>query len=458
MSLSSRLVESLRTLSALERGASFLLAASGGLDSTVLVHLFAELRAAWDLRLTLGHVHHGIRAEAGDERVFVERLGGHLDIPVLCRHLDVPEANARTGESLQATARALRYEALTAMQADSGAAWVVTAHHADDQAETMLARFLEGAGSSGLAGIRPRRGSIIRPLLFARRAELESHAREHGIDWIEDASNTGDDYRRNAIRHHVLPVIARVVHPGFPAVAGRTAALNRSMEEFHEVHAAALEHACARPAGTGWSLAVETLKGYLEFEQLLLIRRILAKFGGLHASLHACFAIRNLIDAPAGSEYRCSTGVIAHRLHDAVSLRGTEESGATVVCVYPGQAIRTRMFTWTSELMDRRSVHFTTDRAVEFIDLDRTDGAWTLRPWVAGDAMQPLGMTGRRLVSDMLTDAHVGGSDRRAAMVLADTEGIIWLCGRRLDHRVRITDTTTRVARLTFISEQQDQA
>jgi tRNA(Ile)-lysidine synthase len=200
-------------------GRSVLVAASGGLDSTVLLYALAERTGSHALRVSAGHVHHGLRgADADADLRAVAEHAGRLTIPFASRRID--PASLREGRSsrarptLQEAARSLRYAALEEMAAELGADLVATAHHADDQAETVLLRLLRGTGPDGLAGIpeRSRDGRIVRPLLSVPKAALLAFARDRGLAWREDASNACDAYTRNRLRGW-LPGLAGAFNP-----------------------------------------------------------------------------------------------------------------------------------------------------------------------------------------------------------------------------------------------------
>lgn len=200
-------------------GRSLLLAVSGGVDSTVLVHVLQRLSRRHGLDLSIGHVNHSLRGEESDaDARFVRALGAGLGIPVAVVAVD-PLAlregrSSRDRPTLQEAARELRYGALERLAAGFGAGHVVTAHQADDQAETVLGRLLRGSGPDGLRGIPVRSpdGRIVRPLLRVPRAEIEAFAREQGISWREDPSNASHAYTRNRIRA-LLPRLAADFNP-----------------------------------------------------------------------------------------------------------------------------------------------------------------------------------------------------------------------------------------------------
>jgi len=195
-------------------------AVSGGLDSCALLHALARLAGERRLVLAVCHVNHHLRGEASDaDQVFVAALAERLGLPFQVR--DVwPERLRATGSSRERpspeeAARRLRHEALDAMAEAFGADAIVLAHHADDQAETVLLRLLRGTGPGGLAGIRERSrdGRRLRPLLRVARAEVEAWARAEGLAWREDASNDDRRFARNRLRADWLPGLRDAFNP-----------------------------------------------------------------------------------------------------------------------------------------------------------------------------------------------------------------------------------------------------
>lgn len=193
---------------------------SGGLDSSVLLHLFARLRAEQAFSLQAFHVHHGLSAHADAWLAHCAQVSAQLDIPFSSVRADL---SARSGAGLEADARAARYRAYADLSVD----WVVLAHHQDDQAETVLYRLARGAGVQGAAGMPVQRAlavdkQIWRPLLGESRASLQCYAQQQGLSWVEDESNARQDFDRNYLRHAVMPAL-QARFPAAPAAIARAA-------------------------------------------------------------------------------------------------------------------------------------------------------------------------------------------------------------------------------------------
>ncbi len=267
-------------------GRRVLVAASGGLDSTSLVHALHARSRELELELAIGHVNHGLRGdEAEADEAFVVDLGQRLGIPVFCRRIDPRDARLRKSSrerpTLQEACRTLRYQALEEMAAEAQGDRVATAHTLDDQAETVLLRILRGTGPEGLAGIPGRSpdGRLVRPLLSLSRAEILAYAEQRGFDWREDTSNERTEYARNRLRRQWLPGLSQAFNPQLLRSLAQLAEGQRRELEW-------IEAAVEREAGRLWTddgefLRIET-KDWEAIPAALarrLVRRALIRCG-----------------------------------------------------------------------------------------------------------------------------------------------------------------------------------
>ncbi len=451
MHLRAHVVEVLRRRGALVRGAHLLVAASGGLDSTVLAHVMKEVAARWDARITLASIDHGLRAEASHDCAFVRDLAAALGCDFLTEAVDVPQELSATGASPQHAARILRYQALERLRRAAGASHILTAHHADDQAETLLMRFLRGGSPTALAGIREVNGYVLRPLLGVGRSALAAFAQTRGIEWREDASNAGDAYLRNALRHHVMPAIAAHVNPGIAATLAREARLYEALGTFLDDEARRCADACLRTDGNAVYLAVEALSRYFSFQRFLVYRHAVAQHHGLELPFADVERIDALLGARSGTRAELAAQLHAVRTRDAILVEQGHDPMSWSVTIHPGDDILLPdggMFRST-QLPPGAAVH-TADSHAEVVDAERAFPPWTLRTVRAGDRMIPLGMDGHRAVHDLLADAGVPRTRRAAALVLENAGGILWLVGVRLSARAGCCATTTRMLRLDY--------
>lgn len=237
-----------QTLAGTDASTPVLLAYSGGADSSALLYWLAGESKRVGFSLTLCHLDHGIRGEeARRDRRFCEESAARYGLTLVVGVCDVPARAARTGESLEEAAREERYAFFARVMRERAIPLLVTAHHADDQLETMLFRLARGTQPHGLCGIAPVRpfgdGFAVRPLLCRTREEIEAYCARHGIDFVQDSTNGDVTYARNRIRRDVLPVLEEL----FPGASVRAAALTarlREDEEYLDALAQALIGGC----------------------------------------------------------------------------------------------------------------------------------------------------------------------------------------------------------------------
>jgi tRNA(Ile)-lysidine synthase len=213
-------------------GDRLIVAVSGGADSTALAHVLPGVAASLGAQVVgLAHLNHGLRAEAADDEAACEALASQLSLPFFVDHVDVAAEAHRLRTSIEDAGRIVRYAFLEAAAAQADAIRIAVAHTQNDQAETMLLRLVRGAGPVGLAGIYPRAGLVVRPLLLATRREIETWLRDRGIGWREDASNRDVSIPRNRIRHELMPWLREHFGPSVDAVMARQADVFREDAE-----------------------------------------------------------------------------------------------------------------------------------------------------------------------------------------------------------------------------------
>ena len=229
-----------------------LVAVSGGADSTALLVGLARLAPELRLTVTAAHLHHGLRgADADGDQAHVRAVCADLGVPLVTARWNCRVRMARQGLSGQAGLRTLRRRFLRAAARRAGARWIVTAHTADDQLETLLMRIGRGAGLTGLAGMRPRRGVWLKPLLAVTRADIGHDLRRAGWSWREDASNGDPRWLRSRIRHEAIPALTAALWPGRDPANARAllaAQAGRACREAARADAA-LGRECARAMG-----------------------------------------------------------------------------------------------------------------------------------------------------------------------------------------------------------------
>ena len=408
---------------------------SGGVDSTVLLRALCVL----GFEAVAVYVHHGLRAEADDEAAFVAAMAQEAGAEALVVRAPVGPGN-RQGE-----ARRARYAALADAARQSSCAVVAVGHTATDQAETVLMALVRGAGLRGLSGMAPRRRlgaalagekggalSLVRPLLWATRAEVEAEARARGWAWRDDASNATDAYRRNRLRHHVLPLLDA---EGGPATAARIAA---------SADAARAALGASPAVAADGSVPLAALRA--PAERSAALAEALRTFAPDAPRSRAVVArLVALVEAPAGRRVGLG-GVTVWRDRDR--LRFVRDAPAAPPAAVARDGVETAAGRLVRTPLDAVPETFPRTPFAEIVDASALVVPLVVRPWAAGDRLVPVGGGGERLVADLLTDARVPPSERAAALVLASGERVVWLVGLRLAAFAGVTAGTAAAERI----------
>ena len=440
----------------LRGGEAVLAAVSGGADSVALLDALRVLAPSLGLRLHAVHVDHGLRPESAADAAFVTDLCRAWSIPLRVERVEI----ARPGrggdwDGPEAAARRVRYAAFRRAAAASGAVCVATAHTADDQAETVVMRLLDGAGPRGLGGIAPVRSPYIRPLLETRRHQVEAHLIARGQPWREDASNANPRFVRNRIRHDVLPFLVAHWDPDAVERLGRGAALARALEAALEADARAIVTALGRPVSGAMVLSareLERLPGELAAEVLRAAAAGLGGGGAQRAGGER--ALRRLLDPGRPRAARLG-GVCCERSGPWVRV-GAAPVADLVERAWqvPGEMALPELGLRLSARCLVRPAGWEPARAPARaeVDADRIPTRLIVRARRAGDRFRPWGGPGERRLKTFLIDAGVPRWERsRVPLLEADGE-IIWVAGLRRGRAAPVTENTRRILELTLAS------
>jgi len=433
-------------------GERVVVAASGGADSTALLVLLHRLAPEWALALHAVYVDHGLRPDTARDVEAVQALGARLGVPV-----SVVRVAVATRGSREAAARAARYRALEGEATRLGAQRIATGHTADDQAETVLMRLLEGAAVRGLAGIAPVRGRVVRPLLAVRRAALRAELVRAGLAWVEDPTNEDLRVRRNRVRHVLLPALAEAGEGDVVAALARVAGHARAATEALEhAAAAALERlAAAEPAFAAERDALvlpvgplAALPRTLAVEVLRLAARRLGGRPMWRAWEHRVLDRLLVVPSPrravrvGGLRVEAGSGRLrlARRRAPVLAPRPLPVPGR-VELPEIGRAIEAREVTAAGYVVPRDATVVAFDAAA----LPRPLAVRSRRP---GDRFRPFGAPGARKLKAFLIDARVPRWERDRLPVVQAGSEIVWVAGLRRGALAPVTPETRQVVEL----------
>jgi len=397
-----------------------LVAVSGGADSLALLALLVRSPAAGELSLHVAHADHGIHPDSAAVSHAVSRVADEYGLPFHSTRLGLPPDASETA------ARAARYDWLLALADRLDAPLVFTAHHRDDQVETIFMRVLKGSGPAGLAGIPARRDRLVRPLLPFRHDELADYLRGLGREWWEDSANADVRHERAWLRTEVLPLLRQRV----PDVDRRLLALGRQAAADRAGWDALLGQipGLELQAGMdGVSVAATPLRGYDSAILRALLGALGRRAGCLVGPARAARIERLLATGRSGAVAELGAGFAAElsfgRLRLFREAGHRPQWGPTALESTSGALdLGPWRISWHEEpAPDRLERKQSTSWFA--------DGHYTIRPWRAGDRIRPLGGAGRRLVVRCMQDAKIPRS-RRVGWPIFEAEGeIVWVPG-----------------------------
>ncbi len=433
-----------------------LIAVSGGVDSVVLLDLLHHMAHPMSLSLAIGHINHAMRGKAADDdQQFVRELSQQYDIPYFDTKLD-PKHWDEPGNR-QAKARELRYEALQGWAKQHEFNLIATAHQADDQAETVLARLVRGAGLDGLAGISSKRGNIIRPLLTIPRTEIEEYAKQHRLQWHEDGSNQSLHYSRNRIRHQVMPELVTLntnAIQHLAQAADRARLAQQALTEYARLHLAQRLHV---HAPKHISLSVESIGALPKGLRTAMYRELLLAFdinGGYPPDARLIEELDNAAQKPHSIDARSLLpGLVIEGSPGRLIFRDTLPEPPL-----PFEIEIKEGFTDlpAGHILMRR---ISPDQVPPFI---ASDSAYfdenllamplRLRSRRPGDRMR-LPNVGERKIKRIMIDAKWPRSRRQNTPLLCDRNNILWIAGLRRGEHALVTDRSTSILALTYLPD-----
>jgi len=407
-------------------------AVSGGADSVCLLHALMELAPRWDLRLSVLHLDHGLRGEESRaDAEFVRELATRAGLPAVVRNADLGVSG-----NLEQAARAARLAFFRESMARGAADRVATGHTRSDQAETVLYRLLRGAGSAGLAGIRPvTADGIIRPLIDVDREEVLEYLRARSIAWREDSTNAGSRFARNRIRHQLLPQLARDWNPAIVETLAHMADWAQAEEAWWGGEMDRLAGACLQQREGAVVARAETFTSLpLAAARRLIRRSIEMAKGDLRGiDFRHIAEVLALASRPEGRGRRHLPGLEIQRSFEWMrfSRPGAEGPGYRLAASVPG-VLRPPAadFAISMELVEKSGTSDLCDcvynSGMPGLDWHKLSGSLELRNWRPGDQYRPANGAGEEKIKILFQQARVPAWERRQWPVLTDGGSIVW--------------------------------
>lgn len=414
-----------------------LLAVSGGIDSVCMAHLFCSSGIACGI----AHCNFSLRAsESNADEKFVKKLAEKLSMPFYVKHFDTSTFAEQKGISIQMAARDLRYAWFEELRKKENYHSIAIAHHSNDEAETFFINLIRGTGISGLTGFSKNNNNIIRPLLFANRKQIEAFAEKSKIEYRNDSSNASDKYIRNTIRHHLIP-LAEKLNPDFGQTMAKDIKRLSSAEEAALAYVDQIRCSLIQQESNYSRIQIAELKKTKGLSFVLF--NILSPFG-FSGSI-----VDDILESFSHTEEK----TFISETHYIVKNRSE-------ICIYTKelqQVVQEFFIAETvTEIKEPITLNFSKCKKTEIksnnhtalLDYSKLVFPLRIRKWQKGDSFIPLGMKGKKKLSDFFTDNKFSYLQKAATWLVCSGEDIVWVVGHRIDERYKVQNQTTLILKI----------
>lgn len=433
MNLINRIQEYIAREELLPHKARVIVGLSGGADSVALLAVLVRL--GYDC--VACHCNFMLRGEESiRDRNHAESIAQELNVPYVETIFDTNDYAREHGLSIEMAARELRYEWFERMRVEHDAHAIAVAHHRDDNVETLLLNLVRGTGLAGVTGMKPRNGYIVRPLLCVARHELEQYLADVSLHYVTDSTNLESIYTRNKIRLDIMPLL-REINPAVDACMERSIEYLRESEMFY------------RAAIRQWQQQVCVQRDNEMYVDMRLLHTSPAPRTLMYEIMSPLgFSAEQVTDVMkpglSGRQFLSDTHrAITHREHLIIHPLCVEQQN-DILAVWERNDVASHCGI-TLEWCGIDNFEIIKENHVACIDADKIAYPLMLRRWRKGDTFIPFGMKGRKKVSDYFSDRKYSLVDKEKALLLCDSEKILWIVGERSSNEVRITHSTTSV-------------
>jgi tRNA(Ile)-lysidine synthase len=449
----------------MQPGMKVLVGVSGGADSVALLHIIKELAPRLQVNVLAVHLDHLLRDEAGEDAAFVQVLARGWDIPVFVGYARVDVLARRWKIGVEEAGRRCRYALFHQLCLQTGASRIAVAHQADDQAETILLNLLRGSGPAGLAGMQPRSGVLIRPLLELTRDETEGYCRSLGINWRDDPSNRSADFLRNRVRHQLLPYLEKEYNPRIKENLQRLGKILGAEESYWDHFIWKYFYRVCRERVPGQvKLELAAWQNAPRVLQRRLLRTAIKAASGEardigYNHIEDCLAF---LDRNSGrGEVQLPHGVRVLLRRDTLIVAGSPTPAPVIakpVCrklQIPGETILPELgISLQADLRERLpgvpvKADLPAHRFQACFDYDKIETPLYVRRRCPGDRLRPFGLEGSKKLKKLLGDLKVPAEDRDEVALVASQRDIYWVAGYRRSVLAPITEETREILTLT---------
>ncbi|MEM7107561.1 MAG: tRNA lysidine(34) synthetase TilS [Bacteroidota bacterium] len=426
-----KFLQKVKTKGLFSTDSNLLVAASGGIDSMTLCHLLRE----GGFKFSVAHCNFKLRgAESKQDEKLVMEWCGFKSIPFYSKSFQTKRHAKNHGVSIQMAARFLRYQWFNDLAKAMDFQFILTAHNLDDSLETSLFNFTKGTGLRGLIGIPEVKNNLVRPLLTFSRREIQKFATENKVRWREDASNSDSKYQRNRLRHRVIPELKPINPSLLSTYKNSKVRLAESHSYLMRVISKKFEPFLSQ---SGQDIFIKTLELTSVVELEFLLYPYHFRYNQLNAILEAC------LSGGSGKLFFSASHQLNIDRDQIIISPVTGDFYESVIHSEDEEFIHEFYKLKMSVRPASEGVLFTSKSAS--LDFDKLSFPLKFRKWHTGDVFYPLGMKGKKKVSDYMIDCKIPLNLKERVGVLESDGAIVWIVGHRIDDRFKVTDQTKRI-------------
>jgi tRNA(Ile)-lysidine synthase len=419
-----------------------LLGVSGGIDSSVMADLFAKT----NLSFALAHCNFKLRGPESDkDQLFVERLAKKYNVTYFTIEFDTESYSRKKGISIQMAARDLRYSWFNDIAHRNGFDRIAVAHNRDDVAETMLLNLIRGTGLKGLTGIKPIQDIVIRPLLFAGRNEIEGYAIKEKIVYREDLSNKETKYYRNLIRNKIIPLMQKI-NPSVQETLNQEAEIFTSAFALYKQEIRHIIEAVTIEEGERVVLSIPKMLSLRL--NAPIVYELLLPYGFSYTDSQN---ILKSFQSESGKTFNSGNYILV-KDRSTIIIKEQENPDHNTAFEIPEGVEDLHVPIRLSLQIKPRTSDFKipTSAFSVALDADKIKFPLKLRKWANGDFFVPLGMHGKKKLSDFFIDRKISILDKEDIWLLISQDHILWVIGQQIDDRFKIMNETKNILLITL--------
>lgn len=418
----------------------WLVAVSGGVDSIVLCHLCL----IYNIPYAIAHCNFQLRGEESvNDQSFVKKFADSVGVEYFSKDFDTLNYANRMGLSIQVAARELRYQWFEQLASEYGFTFIATAHHANDNAETVLMNLFRGTGIKGIRGIRPFQKKVIRPMLKITKEAIIDYATAKGLNWVEDSSNNSDKYTRNFIRRQIFAIIKKII-PQAEEGFEKSVELLTEAEMLYEQVIILYKKKLIENKNNELRISVLKLAKVVPLKTI--VYEIIKDFGFSSAQTGEVIA---LLNSESGKHVASSSHrIIRNRAWLMITSVQSEEASHILIEKNDSKIQFCDNILHIEYLSSDLMVVLPSDPNIALLDAGEISFPLILRRWKQGDYFYPLGMEKKKKLSRFFIDQKLSKIDKEKVWVVESNKKILWIIGFRIDDRFKITNTTKHLLKL----------